>query len=121
MNLLEASHHLTAILWQLLFGSPCSGGFGLLLPLTMHTWSSRPTHTQQAPSLCRRIIDVSRILGALISYLPTIRDVGIYIGLHCHQLDGDWCFNVPLWGNPVLLPNIMVEAGRSRQERTGEA
>ena len=64
--------------------------------------------------------DVSRILGALISYLTTISEGREYIGLLCHQLDGDWCFNVPLWGNPVLLPNITVEAGRSRQERTGE-
>lgn len=49
--------------------------------------------------------DVSRILGAL-SYLPAVQDVDTTP----LPPAGDWCFNIPLWGNP-LLPNGAAQAG----------
>ena len=43
--------------------------------------------------------EISRILGAL-SHLPPVQDVETTP----LPAAGDWCYNVPLWGNP-LLPN----------------
>jgi hypothetical protein len=43
--------------------------------------------------------DLSRVFGAL-GYLPPVQD----IAQTPLAPAGDWCFNVPLWGNP-LLPN----------------
>jgi hypothetical protein len=48
--------------------------------------------------------EIARLFGAL-GYLPPVQDVAeVPLGPA-----GDWCFNVPLWGNP-LLPNAATEA-----------
>ena len=46
--------------------------------------------------------ELSRIITAL-GHLPPVQDVAP----EPLQAPGDWCFNIPLWGNP-LLPNVEV-------------
>ena len=47
--------------------------------------------------------ELSRFVSAL-GHLPPVQDVAP----EPLQAPGDWCFNVPLWGNP-LLPNAEVD------------
>ena len=161
---LAPNQRLTGVPRQLLYGAPCTGGFGLL-PLTLHTrareavWAARLARTAGRPAgslnsnhpwaritalYLRRhhpllspssVLtmdaasgagphpgaeplpgDIRRILVAL-SHLPPVQDVDTTP----LPAPGDWCFNVPLWGNPILPNSAPAAAGEGGQGSGGEA
>lgn len=82
----------------------------LLSPSSVLTMGTPNSSTTQPTGMAQLPTDIRRIMEAL-SYLPPVQDVES-VPL---PAAGDWCFNIPLWGNP-LLPNASQTTTASSDE-----